>query len=231
MKKEIINKMINSKYKTTLKGVFLFELKSFLGRIFKNKQPKLDEKSNYLHLGCGTTYLEDYINADFFSSFKFWKKYKHCPDWMLDLRFPMNCPDSVWDGVFTEHAMEHLYPDQVLKVFLELNRTMKEGAVIRIVVPDLQQCVDRYQQQDQEISGEGASIIWDLTQNWMHLSVWDFKLMSMFLAESGFCNIKKLSYGMGSDSNIIQDSLNRKVGSLYVEAEKNKVAYGNPPYK
>jgi predicted SAM-dependent methyltransferase len=191
-----------------------------LGRVFNNKQPRLDGKSNYLNLGCGTTHFDNYINADFFGGFKFWKRYKYRPDWMLDFRFSMNCPDSVWDGVFTEHALEHLHPDQVLKVFLELNRTMKEGAVIRIVVPDLQQCVDLYQKQDQKIAGEGASIIWDLTQNWMHLSVWDYELMSIFLEEAGFCNINKASYGRGCDENVIKDSLNRKVGSLYVEAEK-----------
>ncbi len=221
MKKEIIKKMINSKYKITLKGVFIFELKSFLGRVFNNKQPKLDEKSNYLHLGCGTTHLENYINADFFGCFKFWKRYRQCPDWMLDFRYPMNCPSNVWNGVFTEHALEHLYPDQVLKILLELNRTMKEGALIRIVVPDLQQCIDHYQKTNSDMKGDSASIVWDLTQNWMHLSVWNYELMSVFLQEAGFCNIKKVSYGMGRDENVIKDSWNRKTGSLYVEAEKS----------
>jgi hypothetical protein len=99
---------------------------------------------------------------------------------------------------------------------------MKEGALIRIVVPDLQQCIDQYQKINSDMEGNGASVIWDLTQNWMHLSVWDYKLMSVFLQEAGFCNIKKVSYGMGRDENIIKDSLARKTRSLYVEAEKRK---------
>jgi hypothetical protein len=220
MKNKTIKKMINLKYKITLKEIFIFELKSFLGRTFNNKQPKLDKKSNYLHLGCGTTHLENYINADFFGCFKFWKKYKQCPDWMLDFRYPMNCQSNIWSGVFTEHTLEHLYPNQVLKILLELNRTMKKGAVIRIVVPDLQQCIDQYQEINLDMKGDGASVIWDLTQNWMHLSVWDYELMSIFLQEAGFCNIKKVSYGKGRDKNVIKDSPNRKTGSLYVEAEK-----------
>jgi len=220
MKNEIISNMVNLKYKTTLKGVFIFELKSLLGRVFYNKQPKTEGPANYLHLGCGTTLIDGYVNADFFGGFKFWKINKQNADWMLDFRYPLNCPHNTWNGVFTEHALEHLYPDQVLSLLLELNRTMIEGALIRIVVPDLEYCIDRYQSINLDMKASSACQIWDLTQNWMHLSVWNYDLMRIYLEEAGFCNIKKVSYGEGRDRIIIKDNLNRKNGSLYVEAEK-----------
>ena len=63
---------------------------------------------------------------------------------MLDLRYPLNCPDSVWDGVFTEHTIEHLYPNQVYHLLMELYRTMKDGTVIRITVSDLKKYIEFY---------------------------------------------------------------------------------------
>ncbi len=61
-------------YKSDVKGLALFELKSWLGRNFIDNKPKLKSDVNYLNLGCGGNYIDGYINADFFYRFKFWKK-------------------------------------------------------------------------------------------------------------------------------------------------------------
>ena len=92
----------NTKYQENLIGSFKFELKSLYGRVFLVKKPKIKEKDkNYLQLGCGLSKLNGWVNADFFvANFKFWKKLDDKPDWMLDLRFPLNCDNDIWDGVF-----------------------------------------------------------------------------------------------------------------------------------
>lgn len=226
-------RILSTEYQDTLKGTLFFEIKSLIGRIFLNRKPILKQEKNYLHLGCGSTYYDNFVNADFFACFKFWKKQKKCPNWMLDFRYPLNCKNDVWDGVFTEHALEHLYPNQALDLLKELHRTMKVGSYIRIVVPDLEQCVADYSVYLSEVVNtgeskreynsediEGAELIWSLTQNWLHRSVWDAQLLSEFLESAGFCNIKKVEFMLGADSTIIKDTDARKNRSLYIEAQK-----------
>lgn len=103
-----ITQQLNKNYQISFKEILDFEIKSFCGRLFLNSKPDvISSNNNLLNLGCGSSKFEGWINADFFAF-----RSKEKPDWMLDLRYPLNCDDNVWDGVFSEHTLEHLYPDQ-----------------------------------------------------------------------------------------------------------------------
>ena len=216
----------NTHYYLSWKSLLGFELKSFLGRKFFTRKPPLTAGTNLLHLGSGTYKLANWINADFFLlRFWNWHNCPHKPDWMLDLRYPLNCEDNVWDGVFSEHTLEHLYPAHALQLLKELHRTMKPGAWLRISVPDLGKYVEFYQKQpvNEEFSNtwdNGCEAIRNLTQNYIHLSVWDRELLARFLTEAGFSNIQEVAWGKGSDSRLFQDRSDRQWESLYLEAQK-----------
>lgn len=216
-------------YNITVKKLIFFELISLYGRLFLQRRMTLKhDKSNppLLHLGCGSTHFGSWINADFFGGVKPWKKYDYKPDWMLDLRYPLNCDDDLWDGVFTEHTLEHLYPIEVLNLLKELNRTMKPGAWLRITVPDLQQYVNYYC--GEEVHEKflqwptGCEAIRALTQNYGHLSVWDSNLLSRVLEEAGFTNIQEVSFRQGTDKRLLKDREERAWGTLYMESQKPK---------
>lgn len=215
----------NTRYQVTLKSLLIFEIKSFYGRLFFSKKPilKQDEK-NFLHLGCGSRKIEGWINADFFRGFKFWKKDNNLPDWMLDLRFPLNCNDNVWDGVFSEHTLEHLYPLEVLNLLKELYRTMKPSAWLRITVPDLKKYVRYYcgQQKHEKFLKwtTGCEAIGSLTQNYGHRSVWDSELLGHCLKETGFINIQEVFFMQGTDKLLLKDREERQWETLYIEAQK-----------
>lgn len=218
--------ILSTKYQPTIFSLVKFELISVWGRIFQNKKPKSKFNKNYLHLGCGDVLIDNWINADFFK-IKFWKKNR--PDWVLDLRYNLNCKDDFWDGVYTEHTLEHLTPYHNLKLFKELFRTMKSGACLRICVPGLDQSLAPYLDKNnnsteylefRKFYPNLASSIWGLTQNWVHLSVWNGELMKIFLEEVGFINVSEVSFGNGSNSDVIKDSEHRRIGSLYMEAFK-----------
>ncbi len=223
--KDIVTEI--SYYKTTWTGLLLFELKSFIGRHFLTKR-KLNinaAQTNFLNLGCGYTFLTDnWVNADFFGVFLPRKSNILRPDWMLDLRYPLQCPNHVWDGVFTEHTLEHLYPDDALNLLKELHRTMKSQAWLRVTVPDLQQFVDYYE--GRAVNPEflrwktGGHAIHALTQNYYHLSVWNEQLLTEFLIMSGFTNIKKVSFQQGTDRRLCHDREERRWETLYMEAQK-----------
>ncbi len=215
----------NTKYQVNLRGLLDFEIRSLFGRLFYFKKPKLKkEQTNLLNLCCGTNKFEGWVNADFLKDLKFWNKSNKQMEWMLDLRLPLNCDDDVWDGVFSEHTLEHLYPMQVLNLLKELNRTMKPGAWLRIAVPDLKKYVSYYCEKDVDEKfaewSTGCEAIRSLTQNYLHVSVWDSQLLGNFLQESGFVNIKEVSFMEGSDELLLKDSRHRKWESLYIEAQK-----------
>ncbi|BAZ47705.1 hypothetical protein NIES4103_03070 [Nostoc sp. NIES-4103] len=218
--------ILNKVYKVSLKQSLKFELKSLFGRIFYNSEPTLSLKSkNLLNLGSGRKKIENWINADFFSDLIWWKKSSQRPDWMLDLRYPLNCKDNVWDGVFSSHTLEHLYPDEALQLLKELNRTMKPGAWLRITVPDLRKYVAYYRGEkvDEEFTRRwqtGCEAIRTMTQNYIHVSVWDSELLGIFLKEAGFINIKEVSFMQGTDELLLKDLKDRDWESLYMEAQK-----------
>lgn len=207
------------KYKDNLFGIFLFELKSLIGRLIKSNRPNTECAHN-LNLGCGQTKYEGFVNADFFCNFRFWRNKKTVkPDWELDFRYPLKCENNIWEGVYTEHVIEHLYRDDVIKLLLELHRTMQVGATIRIIVPDTKAACQDY------VAGKflsedeyGAKLIWQLTQNWGHKSVWDFDLLSKALSDCGFKEIQEVSFMEGRQSALLKDSPHRRHRSLYVEA-------------
>lgn len=83
-----------------------------------------------LNLGCGSRYNSDWVNVDFHSS---------NPSVMeLDLRKHLPFEDNFFDIVYSSHVLEHL-PRSIASSFVgECFRVLKEGGIIRIVVPDLE---------------------------------------------------------------------------------------------
>jgi len=136
----------------------------------------------------------------------------------------MKCHDNYWDGVIIEHTNEHILYSDNYNMFTELLRTMKPGGVLRIVVPDLDKYLDwenlkntvpkmnRYQSLPESIS--------NLTQNHLHVSVWNFDLMSEVLNDVGFTNITKTSFMKGMMPELLVDAENHQWQSLYIEAKK-----------
>lgn len=216
--------LYDTSHQTTIKFLLKYNLVSFLGRVFYNKTPKLTNDRNLLNLGCGTTKFDGWINADFFTGYFFWKKHLVKPDWMLDLRYPLKCKDNLWDGVFTEHVLEHLYPNQVLSLLVELHRTLKPGAWLRVSVPDLAKHIRYYNGEPCEevytLFPTGCEAIHSLTQCWGHVSVWDTDLLAAVMREAGFDDIRSVGFGVGSDPTIVKDDIGRRDASLYMEAMK-----------
>ena len=222
-----LNKYFGDQYMVSLKGLLWFEMKSFVGRHLFNKQPKISKSTKkYLHLGCGDVYIDNFVNADFFSVLWILRKNMKKPDWMLDLRYPLNCPDNTWDGVFTEHTIEHLYSNQVYYLLTELYRTMKDGAIIRITVPDLKKYIEFYTKDFQNISQSdfpyksGAEAIGNLTQNFSHHSVWDAELLAEIMKDIGFCDIQERKFKEGKNTFLLIEKEERKWETLYIEGLK-----------
>jgi len=192
-----------------------FEIKSFIGRLFSrgNRIPDY----SLLHLGCGPNLINGFENMDFYSM-RFWKA-KYIGH---DLRHPLPYKDKTFDGVFSEHTLEHLYASDAINLLREVHRILKPGSVFRIVVPDLKKYVDFYEGKNLDPEFQkftnGCEGIWCLTQNWGHLSCWDAEMLSKKLVEAGFKTAAEVSFLTGADKRLLCDLEARKWESLYIEA-------------
>ena len=64
----------------------------------------------------------------------------------------------------------------------------------------------------------GCECIWNLTQNWGHVSCWNFEILRTSLLNAGFKNVKKSLFKNGDNQKLLIDLEHREWESLYVEA-------------
>lgn len=203
----------------------LFKIESFLGHTFyRRPPPRRVARPHLLNLGCGAKKYDGWVNADFYNFHDLLGNRDFVPDWMLDITKPMRCEDAHWDGVFTEHTIEHLSYDGCFFAFTETYRTMRPGAWLRVVVPDIEKYISYYigKPVDEQFKQfpRGPQAISNIAQGWGHKSIWDSRLLSGVLLDIGYINVRKTSFGEGSDPRIIKDSQSRAWESLYIEAQR-----------
>lgn len=219
-----------------LLSLLLFEVKSFIGRLFTGKL-KIDPlRKNYINLGSAHLTANNFINIDFF----FFSKEL---DYTADLRFPLKIDDQCIEGIFCEHTFEHLTYENNKMLFKECYRILKPGGIIRIILPDVSLFINNYTHNNIEwfkrweetmfttsIDPKRAKrklqtpieAISFITQEYGHRSAWDFEALKIYLENAGFSKITKKSFREGEDEKLLIDSdLNsRRLVSIYVEAKK-----------
>jgi predicted SAM-dependent methyltransferase len=212
----------------TVSEPLAFEARSAIGRLFARRLRHNPNESSYLNLGAGNDRFEGYIGVDFFSG---------ATEYGADLRYPLLIDDAVFDGIFTEHTLEHFTYAEVARILAECNRIMKPGGWIRIIVPDLSIFIENYTRNDstwfqewerEVLQPRGRRLLSSMealsfvTQEYGHRSAWDFATMARLLERAGFTAIRKCALGEGSDPRLLRDKedCDRAMVSLYVEARK-----------
>ncbi len=130
-----------------------------------------------------------------------------------------------YDIVFSSHTLEHIPQFRVEKSIFEINRILKIGGKLRILVPDLESSVKAYIKKDKDffkfskhyddslgiggnfirqiVSAGGQTIainreFEEILGSYAHLFCYDFEMMKTLLRKWGFNNIKKCSPGKSS---------------------------------
>lgn len=89
-----------------------------------------------INIGCGTVFHRDWINLDLVSvdpSVRIWDSRKGFP-------FPNNSIDVC----YSSHFLEHLSQAEAAQVLHHCFRALRQGGIIRLVVPDLEAVVNAY---------------------------------------------------------------------------------------
>ena len=146
----------------------------------------MSEKTNKLHLGCGSVYKQGWINIDIDSE---------VADLKHDLREPLPFEDESIDFIFAEHFIEHLAQADAKKLLLECFRVLKRNGVLRLTTPSLYILLTNYLKGNLSEWGEywmpptRAHMINEGMRNWGHQFIYDADELARFLLECGYKKI------------------------------------------
>ena len=137
-----------------------------------------------------------------------------------DLAAGIPLGDGVADYIFSSHFFEHLYQKDALHLLGECYRVLKEGAVLRISIPDLEYAIGLYALGNKKEMLQNYFFVEDGDSHYSrHKYMYDFQMLSMLLKEVGFHDISRCKFQEGNVPDI--DVLdNRPEDSLFVEARK-----------
>jgi predicted SAM-dependent methyltransferase len=89
-----------------------------------------------LNLGCGSRFNPDWVNVDFVAYSEGVIK--------CDLLSKLPFGDKSFDVIYSSHVLEHFTPVNAESLLWECHRVMRDGGVLRVVVPDLEILVKAY---------------------------------------------------------------------------------------
>jgi hypothetical protein len=204
--------------------------------VIRNKRwaANIKQPGVYLNVGSGPQTHSDFCNIDYI--------WYEGVDVCWDITRPLPIPSKYAGGIFIEHCLEHIEIQDGLRVLREFVRVMRPGAYVRIIVPDAEIYLTQYAKHARgesfkmpygndtpygRLPGlEGTytpvmsvnRVFLHQYENQGHRFIYDFETMAKLLERTGFIDVRKLSFGVGSDSKLLLDTPSRAVESLYVEA-------------
>jgi predicted SAM-dependent methyltransferase len=120
-------------------------------------------KLQYINLGCGDHFHEDWVNVDFNVTGR--GVFAH----NLNRGIPFQ--DDSFDVVYHSHLLEHFSKMNAELFIRECYRVLKENGIIRVVIPDLEQIIVEYQKQLNLAINSAANK--SPNYNWIMLELFD----------------------------------------------------------
>ena len=196
-----------------------------------------------LHIGCGKGLLDGWINIDVDPA-----------PLAINVQWGLPFADASARCIYVSHLLEHLYYPKDVEPFLnEIRRVLAPGGIVRIVVPDIEQCIEAYVNNDRSFFGsrretwpwwpENPTRLEDFLAyagagaepGWLfesHKYGYDFETLSRVLSNAGMCAIKRCGYMASAHAELRVDHVSAvasaKYGdrhySLFVEAARPEAA-------
>lgn len=165
-----------------------------------------------LNIGCGTTYYKNWVNIDYSSNSKYVMEH--------DLSKGIPLDNETVDFLYNSHILEHFSKDAAKELLIECYRVLKQGAFIRIVVPDLKSIAEKYISAFYEFK-KNPSDYNEANYNWFVIELLD----QMVREESGG---EMLKYWV--NENILNpDTLENRMGNVFRNFSGLKLSSYSPP--
>ncbi|HOZ05050.1 MAG TPA: methyltransferase domain-containing protein [Arenimonas sp.] len=211
----------------------------YLGQQLQGLGVNQTSKNLQLHIGSGPYILDGWINLDIFPA-----------QLSTNVLWGLPFTNGQCRYVFLSHLLEHLfYPTDAMGLLKEIHRVLEPGGIVRIVVPDIEQCLRAYQENnaaffEQRVehwgagdgnatrlehflsyAGAGPDPAWLFEA---HKFGYDFETLERALQRAGFKTIHRSQF-MGSEHAALRVDEHSQVASakfgdnyysLFVEAQK-----------
>jgi SAM-dependent methyltransferase len=211
--------------KNNLTEIRMIIIRMYANFIFQKIKIKKILKQSYIKLnfGCGATRYPEWINIDSFFS-------KNV-DILLDLRRKLPFTSNTVAYCYSEHFLEHLYPDEAMLHLREVCRVLKKGGIYRVVVPAGIRFVERYLSGDEQFfklafpwEGRPMDAIYNIL-NWggEHKNIFDFAQLEYMAKKAGFLEAREC-HANSSPTAVLRIDISdpqRVAESLYVEFIKS----------
>lgn len=185
-------------------------------------------REHKLHIGCGKRHLDGWVNIDVYPA-------------PLAMNVLWGLPFAAGSVryVFVSHMLEHLFFPRDVKPFLaEIRRVLAPDGIVRIVVPDIEQCIEAYVNHDHSFfgsrreawpwwpenptrledflayAGAGAEPAYLFES---HKYGYDFETLSHVLAGAGFSRILRSSYMASPHEALRVDHVSAVASAKYGE--------------
>jgi predicted SAM-dependent methyltransferase len=179
-----------------------------------------------VNVACGPQILDGFVNMDLLGP---------SPRVRWDCRRSLPFGDAAAEGIRAEQFFEHLDPREEAPAFLrDCLRVLRQGGVLRIIVPDAHRYLHAYCRADLEGFRELAvpdpfpadlptrmDVINHLFHQWgEHRWAYDFETLTLRLRNAGFDGIEQTGYRRSILPALAQDRDVHAPYSLYVDAVK-----------
>jgi predicted SAM-dependent methyltransferase len=178
-----------------------------------------------LNLGAGPRGVADghWVNVDGFRDAGV--------HFLVDLQRPLPFADATFDGVFSEHVLEHFTEEDGLRLVAEVARILRPGGVFRVVVPDGEFVMRSYFDEPDELvryrgAGEPGETAMEMVnsffrQRYEHQFMYDWLTLRRLLERVGFDAVTRSAFGASAlEPKLTIDDPKYARESLYVEARK-----------
>ncbi len=166
---------------------------------------------------------------------------------VFDCRKELPFPDGSVRAIFCEHFFEHIdYTEEVPFFLSECRRVLKDGGVIRIIVPDAgaylhAYCVEGWDalRRLRPMTSDRTDLIFEHTyhtkmelinlvfrQGYEHKFAYDYETIEFLLYRYGFSCVQRMEFGRSRLPELAIDLVDRATESLYVEAIKHSTDRG-----
>lgn len=167
------------------------------------------------HLGCGIIFLKNYLNIGFWTNLEQNKLYANpngVADTVLlnyDLTNGIPASDNSLEVVYHSHMLEHLTNNEGIEFLRECSRVLQPGAIMRLLVPDLESFSKKYVEgddfffdayrkealdNDSNLYPTRGAIFMGMLHNHGHKMGYDFETLQYVLKQTGFTNVKKTMF-------------------------------------
>lgn len=179
-------------------------------------------RPRYLNLGAGPRGLDDprWINVDACAA-----PGVHA---LLDFTRALPFPDGSFDGIFSEHVLEHFTDGEAAGLLREARRVLRPGGVIRLVVPDGERILRLYvdeperllaMRSDADAPTPMAAVNSYFRQRYEHQFIYDAPTLERALLTAGFVATARARCGVAQlEPALVLDDPRYEAESLYVEA-------------